>query len=184
MTLLPGQYGAVTVFSRGPAAAFPRKLRVHLARRRASGPDPHPLGLRRDRTPLRPRHGDLTRGSTLSAGAPRAPRPLADLGTAPLTLTIESPFLGTIVAPNASLTLQSLNGSGVYTGEFFANRDPPSPLTPRSSPTPSPASRDRSDQPLHMQNGGTLHDKTIAHRRGRALGARLVGGASRRRAAK
>jgi len=37
-------------------------------------------------------------------------------------ITIEREFTGTIVAPNASLTLQSLNTQGVYTGGFFARQ--------------------------------------------------------------
>ena len=127
MTLLPGQYGAVTVFSRGQLLLSPGNYEF-------TSLDVEPQAqiltpsASAETARLFVRDTVIYRGSHPLRRRSRAPL-LRSPRTAPLTLTIESPFLGTIVAPNASLTLQSLNGSGVYTGEFFANRISLSPHT-------------------------------------------------------
>ena len=77
------------------------------------------------------RDGVTYRGSTVTSAGSAAPLYLAYTGSSPIT--IESAFLGTIIAPSASLTLQSLNGSGTYTGEFYASQITLSPHTTTNS---------------------------------------------------
>jgi len=75
----------------------------------------------------------IDRGGTVTASGQPAPLYLGYAGTASPTVIIESPFKGTIVAPRSQLILKSLNGTGVYTGEFFANQVVLSPHTTANS---------------------------------------------------
>jgi hypothetical protein len=71
----------------------------------------------------------IYRGSTVTSSGQAAPLFLGYTGTSAATVTVESPFKRTVVAPRAQLNLQSLNGTGVYSGEFFANQITLSPHT-------------------------------------------------------
>jgi hypothetical protein len=73
----------------------------------------------------------IYRGRTATASGTLAPLFLAYTGTSPIT--IENVYTGTIIAPSATLTLQSLNGAGVYTGEFFARQVSLSPANTTNS---------------------------------------------------
>jgi len=79
----------------------------------------------------------IYRGSTVTACGQPASLYLGYAGNASPTVIIESPFKGTIVAPRAQLFLQSLNGTGVCTGEFFANQVV---LSPHATANPTPFS--------------------------------------------
>jgi hypothetical protein len=115
-TIAPGRYGAVTVFSRG---------RLTLG---AGAYDFTALDLEPQAQLIVPssnqsvqifvRDNVTYRGTVaLSTGQP-APLYLGFTGTSPVVL--ESPFTGTVVAPSAQLTLQTVNNAS-HTGEFFAN---------------------------------------------------------------
>jgi hypothetical protein len=130
VTLAPGQYGAVTVYSRG-------QLILSAGNYEFSSLDLEPQGqlvvpsATSETAHVFVENTVIYRGSTnvatTSSSPPPAPLFLVYTGTA--TLTIGSPFTGTILAPNAPLSLQSLNGQGVYTGEFFAQQITLSPHT-------------------------------------------------------
>jgi hypothetical protein len=126
LPLPPGQYGAVTVFPRGKLilssgtyvfASLDLEPQAQLVTPSAQS----------ETAQLFVHNSVIYRGTTNTASGQLAPLYLAYLGSN--TLTIESPFTGTIIAPNAQLTLQSLNGQGVYTGEFFAAQLSLSPHT-------------------------------------------------------
>jgi len=117
--LAPGQYGAVTVFSRA-------KLVLSTGTYVFTSLDLEPQA-----TLVTPsaaaqtarifvRDSVIYRGRTANVSGALAPMFLAYTGTNPIT--IESVYTGTIIAANASLTLQSLNNTGVYSGEFFARQ--------------------------------------------------------------
>lgn len=128
VTLAPGQYGAVTVFSRG-------QLILSNGTYSFTSLDLEPQALlvtpsaTVETAQLFVRDSIIYRGSTVTATGQAAPLFLGYAGTSSPTVTIESPFKGTIIAPTAQLNLQSLNGTGVYTGEFFANQVILSPHT-------------------------------------------------------
>jgi hypothetical protein len=134
VTLAPGQYGAVAVFSRG-------KLILSAGNYEFTSLDLEPQGqmVVPSSTAETARvfvenvvaYRGTTNVATTSSSPPPAPLFLVDTGTA--TLTIGSAFIGTIVAPNATLALQSLNNTGVYTGEFFAKQITLSPNTTLNS---------------------------------------------------
>jgi hypothetical protein len=123
VTLAPGQYGAVTVFSGG-------KLILSAGNYQFRSLDLEPQGQivvtssTSETARVFVENSVIYRGSTnvatTSSAPPPAPLFLVYTGTS--TLTIGSSFTGTIVAPNATLSLQSLNNAGVYTGEFFAKQ--------------------------------------------------------------
>ena len=59
----------------------------------------------------------IYRGSTVTSGGSAAPLFLGYTGT--LAFSVESAYLGTLVAPNTQVTLQTLNGQSLQ-GEFLA----------------------------------------------------------------
>jgi hypothetical protein len=130
LALSPGQYGAVTVFSRA-------HLVLSAGEYNFTSLDLEPQAVlvapsaTSESAQLFVRDSVIYRGSTLTSAGSVAPLYLAYTGSS--TITIESPFLGTILAPNAPLTLQSLNGAGTYVGEFFANQVTLAPNTAASS---------------------------------------------------
>ena len=73
----------------------------------------------------------IYRGRTTIASGTIAPLFLGYTGSN--AITIENVYSGTIIASNASLTLQSLNNTGVYTGEFFGRQVTLSPATTTNS---------------------------------------------------
>ena len=131
-SLSPGQYGAVTVFSRA-------RLVLSAGTYVFTSLDLEPQGVlivpavSIQNVRIFVRDNVIYRGRTTNSSGTIAPLFLGYTGSNPLT--VENVFTGTIVAPNASLTLQSLNGTGVYTGEFFARQITLSPAnTTNSSP--------------------------------------------------
>jgi len=116
-TLAPGQYGPLTVYSRA-------KLTLSAGNYEFTSFDLEPQAVLvvpsagSEAVHVFVKNSVIYRGSTTIAGGTLAPLYLAYFGSA--AVTIESVFLGTVVAPNASLNLQSLNGAGSYQGEFFA----------------------------------------------------------------
>lgn len=128
VSLAPGQYGVVTVYSRGRLilsggaydfTSLDLEPQAQLVTTSAVA----------ETTQLFVRDSVTYRGSTVASSGQAAPLFLGYTGTAPATMTIEAPFAGTVVAPRAQLNLQSLNGTGIYTGEFFANSVVLSPHT-------------------------------------------------------
>jgi hypothetical protein len=123
-SLAPGQYGAVTVHSNA-------KLVLSAGDYELTSLDLKPQAqlvvpsANAEAVQIFVRDSVIYRGSTVASGA-LAPLYLAYMGTAPLTL--ERAFLGTIVAPSASLTLKTLN-QGSFTGDFFAKTVTLSPHT-------------------------------------------------------
>jgi hypothetical protein len=123
-SLAPGQYGAVTVYSNA-------KLVLSAGDYQLTSLDLEPQAqlvvpsATAEAVRVFVRDSVIYRGSSVAAGV-LAPLYLAYTGTAPLTL--ERAFLGTIVAPSASLTLQTLN-QGNFTGDFFAKTVTLSPHT-------------------------------------------------------
>jgi hypothetical protein len=130
VTLAPGQYGAVTVYSRG-------RLILSAGDYEFTSLDLEPQGqlvvpsASTETARVFVKNTVTYRGSTnitsTSSSPPLAPLFLVYTGSA--TLTIGSPFSGTIIAPSAQLALQSLNNTGVYNGEFFAKQLTLSPNT-------------------------------------------------------
>lgn len=129
-TLSPGQYGAVTVFSGG-------KLILSAGVYAFTSLDLEPSATlvtpssSSETAQLFVRNSVIYRGRTATAGGALAPLFLGYAGTNPIT--IEAVYTGTIIAPSATLTLQSLNGAGVYTGEFFAAQVTLSPANTTNS---------------------------------------------------
>jgi len=125
-TLAPGQYGAVTVFSRG-------KLVLSAGTYVFTSLDLEPQAQlvvpssTAENVLVYARDNVIYRGRTATASGTIAPLFLGYTGSNPIT--IEAVFTGTIIAPSATLTLQSLNGAGVYTGDFFARQVNLSPAT-------------------------------------------------------
>jgi hypothetical protein len=123
-SLAPGQYGAVTVYASA-------KLELSAGTYELTSLDLEPQAqlvlpsATGEAVQLFVRDSVVYRGSSVASGAP-APLYLAYTGTAPLAL--ESAFLGTVVAPNTSLTLQTLN-TGHFSGDFFARTVTLSPHT-------------------------------------------------------
>jgi len=130
VTLAPGQYGAVIVYSRG-------QLILSAGDYEFTSLDLEPQGqlvvpsASTEAARVFVENSVIYRGSTnitsTSSSPPPAPLFLVYAGRA--TLTIGSPFTGTIIAPNAQLALQSLNNTGIYSGEFFAKQITISPNT-------------------------------------------------------
>jgi hypothetical protein len=129
-TLAPGQYGAVTVFSSG-------KLVLSAGTYAFTSLDLEPQATlvtpssAAETAQIFVRDSVIYRGRTATASGTLAPLFLGY--TSSNAITIESPYTGTIIAPSASLTLQSLNNTGVYTGEFFARAVNLSPATTTNS---------------------------------------------------
>jgi hypothetical protein len=135
-TLAPGQYGAVTVFSGG-------RLTLSTGTYAFTSLDLEPQATlvtpssSAETARVFVRDSVIYRGRTATAAGALAPLFLGYAGAGPIT--IEAVYTGTIIAPNATLTLQSLNGAGVYTGEFFARQLNLSPAdTTNSSPFTCP----------------------------------------------
>jgi hypothetical protein len=131
-TLAPGQYGAVTVFSNG-------KLVLSTGTYAFTSLDLEPQATlvtpssAAETARVFVRDSVIYRGRTAISSGTLAPLFLGYTGVN--GITIESVYSGTIVAPNATLTMQSLNGTGVYTGEFFGKQVVVSPgNTTNSSP--------------------------------------------------
>jgi len=118
-TLAPGQYGAVTVFSRG-------RLVVSAGTYVFTSFDLEPQATlvvpssTTQNVQVFVRDNVIYRGRTATASGTLAPLFLGYTGGN--GITIEAVYTGTIVAPNATLTMQSLNNTGVYTGEFFGRQ--------------------------------------------------------------
>jgi len=130
--LSPGQYGAVTVFSRA-------KLVLSAGTYAFTSLDLEPQASlvtpssTAETARVFVRDNVIYRGRTTVASGAIAPLFLGYTGSN--AITIENVFMGTIVAPSAALTLQSLNGAGVYTGDFFGRQVSVSPAnTTNSSP--------------------------------------------------
>jgi hypothetical protein len=130
MHLAPGQYGAVTVYSGGQLFLVAGTYEFKSLDLEPQGQIVLPSATS-ETVRVFVQNNVIYRGSANIASSstppPLAPLFLAYAGTG--TLTIGSPFTGTILAPNATLSLQSLNGQGVYTGEFFAQQIALSPHT-------------------------------------------------------
>jgi hypothetical protein len=134
LTLVPGQYGAVSVSTRGKLILSAGNYEF-----RSLDLEPQAQLVVPSSTAETARvfvqssviYRGTTNVATTSSSPPPAPLFLVYTGTA--TLTIGSPFTGTIIAPNATLSLQSLNNAGVYTGEFFAEQITLSPNTTLNS---------------------------------------------------
>lgn len=73
----------------------------------------------------------IYRGSTVTSSGQAAPLFLGHTGTLAATVTVESPFKGTAVAPRAQLNLQSLNGTGGLHGRVL--RQPNHAVAPHDS---------------------------------------------------
>jgi hypothetical protein len=121
VTLAPGEYGAVTVYSGGHLvlsagnyefASLDLEPNAQLIVPSASA----------ETARVFVQNTVIYRGSTTTASSTTPPAPLflAYAGSAPLN--VSAAFTGTVIAPGAQLNLQSLNGSGVYSGEFFARQ--------------------------------------------------------------
>jgi hypothetical protein len=123
-TLAPGQYGAVTVYSRGRLV-----LSAGVYVFTALDLEPEAVlvvpSATAQNVQIFVRDSVIYRGRTATASGTLAELFLGY--TSSNQITIEREFTGTIVAPNASLTLQSLNNQGVYTGGFFARQVNESP---------------------------------------------------------
>jgi hypothetical protein len=128
--LAPGQYGAVTVFSSGRLvlSAGTYAFTSLDLEPQATLVTPSATG---ETAQLFVRDSVIYRGRAAIASGTLAPLFLGYTGSN--AITIESPYTGTIVAPSASLTLQSLNNTGVYAGEFFARTVNLSPATTTNS---------------------------------------------------
>jgi hypothetical protein len=118
-TLAPGQYGAVTVFSRAHLVLSAGTYEFTSLDLEPQAQLVTPSSAA-ETAKLFVRDAVIYRGSTNTSAGALAPLYLAYQATT--TLTIESAFTGTIIAPSAQLTLSSLNGNGAYTGEFFAKK--------------------------------------------------------------
>jgi hypothetical protein len=129
-TLGPGQYGAVTVFSRGKLVL---SAGTYVFRSLDLEPQAQLItpSSTAETTQVFVQNSVIYRGRTTIASGTIAPLFLGYTGTN--ALTIENVFTGTIIAPNATLNLQSLNGAGVYTGEFFARQVNLSPANTTNS---------------------------------------------------
>ena len=129
-SLAPGQYGAVTVFSRA-------KLVLSAGTYVFTSLDLEPQASlvtpssSSESVRIFVRDSVIYRGRTTIASGAIAPLFLGYTGSN--AITIENVFTGTIVAPSASLNLQSLNGAGVYTGDFFARQVDLSPANTTNS---------------------------------------------------
>ncbi|MEO8902727.1 MAG: hypothetical protein ABI488_11915 [Polyangiaceae bacterium] len=115
-TLAPGQFGKVTVNSRG-------QLTLSAGTYDFTGLDLEPqahlvVPANVENVKIFVRDNIVYRGTTNLNNGASAPVYLGFTGTAPVIL--ESPFVGTAVAPNATLTLQTV--SAPHTGEFFAKQ--------------------------------------------------------------
>lgn len=129
-TLAPGQYGPVTVFSGG-------RLVLSAGTYAFTSLDLEPSATlvtpssSAETARVFVRDSVIYRGRTATSSGTLAPLFLGYTGAN--AVTIEAVYTGTIVAPSATLTLQSLNGSGVYTGEFFARQVNVSPANTTNS---------------------------------------------------
>ena len=129
-TLGPGQYGAVTVFSRGKLVL---SAGTYVFRSLDLEPQAQLIvpSSTAENVQVFVQNSVIYRGRTTIASGTIAPLFLGYTGTS--GLTIENVFTGSIIAPNATLNLQSLNGAGVYTGDFFARQVNLSPANTTNS---------------------------------------------------
>jgi hypothetical protein len=124
LSLAPGQYGAVTVYSRG-------QLILSAGSYAFTSLDLEPQGsivtpsATTEAVQLFVENTVIYSGSTVNSAGSLAPLYLAYFGTSPLS--IGTAFTGTIVSAKAPLVLESLNGQGSFTGEFFAQNITVSP---------------------------------------------------------
>jgi hypothetical protein len=131
VSLSPGQYGAVTVSSRGKLVLSAGNYEFRSLNLESQGQIVVPSSSS-EAVRVFVQNAVTYQGSAVTSSGALAPLYLAYTGSAPLTLE-SPPFDGTILAPNATLTLESLNGSGVYTGEFFAQQITLAPHTVTNS---------------------------------------------------
>jgi hypothetical protein len=119
VALAPGQYGPVTVYSRGHLALSAGDYYFTSLDLEPQAQLVVPSATT-EAARIFVENSVAFRGSTNTASGQLAPLFLAYAGSSPLTLG--TAFTGTIIASNAQLDLQSLNGQGAYTGEFFAQQ--------------------------------------------------------------
>ena len=123
-TLAPGQYGAVTVFSRGRLV-----LSAGVYVFTALDLEPQAVlvvpSATAQNVQIFVRDNVIYRGRTATASGALAALLLGY--TSSNQITIEREFTGAIIAPNATLNLQSLNNQGAYNGGFFARQVNESP---------------------------------------------------------
>jgi hypothetical protein len=115
-TLVPGQFGNVTVYSRA-------QLTLGAGDYDFTGLDLEPqahlvVPANVENVRIFVRDNVVYRGTANLSNGAAAPVYLGFAGTSPVVL--ESPFVGTVIAPNATLTLQTV--STPHTGEFFAKQ--------------------------------------------------------------
>jgi hypothetical protein len=114
-SLTPGQYGKVTVYSSG-------KLVLSAGSYYFTALDFEPQAQivepsTNEAVKVFVRDSVIYRGSTVTSGGSAAPLYLGYTGTS--AFSVESAYLGTLIAPNTQVTLQTLNGQS-HQGEFFA----------------------------------------------------------------
>jgi hypothetical protein len=115
-TITPGQYARVTVNSRA-------QLTLSTGSYNFTALDLEPqakliVPSTSETVKIYVRDTVIYRGTATISGGTAAPVYLGYVGTSPLVL--ESVYTGTVVAPNAQLTLQTVTGG--YTGEFFGKQ--------------------------------------------------------------
>jgi hypothetical protein len=132
--LAPGQYGAVTVDSQGSIVLSAGIYDFTSLDVESQAVIVVPSATS-EATQIFVRDSITYRGATQTGAKALAPLYLGYTGTSPVT--IGSLFNGSVVAPNAALTLQSLNGAGNYNGEFFAKNVT---LQPHTTVNPAPFS--------------------------------------------
>jgi hypothetical protein len=115
ITLAPGQYGQVQVFSGGTLVLSAGNYDITLFALFPQATIVVPTAAETVRVFVR--DNILYQGNVVASAGGVAPLYLAYTGNLPVQ--IQSPFLGTIIAPNAVLQLEQVQGT--HSGEFFAN---------------------------------------------------------------
>lgn len=118
-TLIPDQYGMVTVLSGGKLVLSAGEYYVTLLDLELGGEIVTP-STQIETAQVFVNEHVIYRGRTVNSFGVAAPLYLAYINNSPIQ--IESAYLGTIIAPYAQLTLNAVHEGQVHAGEFFASQ--------------------------------------------------------------